>query len=338
MKKLYIYLLIIIFPVVVTAQNSRYAASFMELGVGARALAMGSAYVALSDDVTGTYWNPAGLAFLPNFQASSMYASIFNKLENQSYVGAAIPVFGGASISVSWTRVSIEDIPRYEFDENDPEHTAVERVFGGGTPLTAIPESYFSSYNDAFIITFAKYKQWNLDLGWQYFEIPIDLGFGLNLKLLQQKLDDRTGSGVGLDFGFISRVGLNEIFSDIDYGDLAFGLNVQDITQTQITWDTDSKHKDRVPFNIKYGLSYMQPVTSLKSSITLVFDLDTRYNGSGHFGTEFLYNSIMAVRMGMNSGYFTAGAGLYLWKFRFDYAYQGHDLGNTHRISILVGL
>ena len=34
----------------------------------------------------------------------------------------------------------------------------------------------------------------------------------------------------------------------------------------------------------------------------------------------------------------TTGAGLYLWKFRLDYAYQGHELGNSHRISFLIGL
>jgi len=331
---LYINILILIFNA--NAQNGRYAASFMELGIGPRALGMGSAHVALSDDVTGVYWNPAGLAFLPNLQAASMYASLFNQLENQSYVGAALPVFGGASVSFSWTRLSIEDIPKYEFD--DDYSTALDRVFGGGTRLTQPPIGNFSNNNDAFIITFAKYVQWNLDLGWQYFEVPVDLGFGMNLKMLRQSIDDKVGSGIGLDVGFISRIGLNEIFSDIHYGDLAFGLNVQDLTQTQITWDTDSKHKDRVPYNFKYGISYMQPIIGMQSSFTLAFDLNSRYNGSAHLGGEFLYHSMLALRMGLNSGFFTAGAGLYLWKFRIDYAYQGHDLGNSHRISILVGL
>jgi hypothetical protein len=36
--------------------------AFLNLGVGARAMGMGSAYVALADDPTALYWNPAGLA------------------------------------------------------------------------------------------------------------------------------------------------------------------------------------------------------------------------------------------------------------------------------------
>ena len=34
----------------------------LKIGVGARAAAMGEAYVALSDDATAVYWNPAGIA------------------------------------------------------------------------------------------------------------------------------------------------------------------------------------------------------------------------------------------------------------------------------------
>jgi len=36
--------------------------AFLKLGVGARPMGMGSAYVALADDPTAVYWNPAGLA------------------------------------------------------------------------------------------------------------------------------------------------------------------------------------------------------------------------------------------------------------------------------------
>ena len=35
------------------------AAQFLKIGIGARALAMGGAYSAVSDDATALYWNPA---------------------------------------------------------------------------------------------------------------------------------------------------------------------------------------------------------------------------------------------------------------------------------------
>ena len=40
--------------------KAKYAGEFIATGVGARALAMGGSFVALSDDVTAAYWNPAG--------------------------------------------------------------------------------------------------------------------------------------------------------------------------------------------------------------------------------------------------------------------------------------
>ena len=40
------------------------AASFLELGVGSRAVAMGEAYVAIAEGPTAGYWNPAGLGMM----------------------------------------------------------------------------------------------------------------------------------------------------------------------------------------------------------------------------------------------------------------------------------
>ena len=339
MKKIFkrIYILVVVLTISLPAEENRYAASYLELGIGARALGMGGAYSALSNDATGFYWNPAGLAFLPSFQASSMYANLFNSMQKQSYVNFAMPIFGGATVSLSWIRVSSEDIPRYEFDDDNGNITAWDRISGGALPLTDAATGYFGNYNDAYIISFAKYVPWNMDLGWQYFELPVDLGFGFNLKMLRQALDNKTGSGVGLDIGFISRIGLNELFSEPYYGDVSFGLSVQDAANTQITWDTDSKHKDRIARNFKYGFAYVQPLPFIDSKVTFIFDANSRYGGTTHLGSELFVKSHFALRIGTNSCFFTAGTGLYLWKFQLDYAYQSHDLGNTHRVSLLFG-
>lgn len=47
--------------------------AFLKLGVGARAMALGSAYVALADDPTAIYWNPAGLAAISGTQVTAMH-------------------------------------------------------------------------------------------------------------------------------------------------------------------------------------------------------------------------------------------------------------------------
>ena len=40
------------------------AAEFLEIPVGARGIGMGSAYSAVTDDISSIWWNPAGLGFL----------------------------------------------------------------------------------------------------------------------------------------------------------------------------------------------------------------------------------------------------------------------------------
>ena len=56
------------------------------LGVGSRSLAMGTAYLAISDDFTATYWNPAGLAQISNFEISGGLSNI-SVNNDASYIG-----------------------------------------------------------------------------------------------------------------------------------------------------------------------------------------------------------------------------------------------------------
>lgn len=47
----------------------KYAGEFLEIGVAPRAQALGGAFTALADDITASYYNPAGLIHLNNLQA-----------------------------------------------------------------------------------------------------------------------------------------------------------------------------------------------------------------------------------------------------------------------------
>ncbi len=324
-----------LFWVLGTAQSTRYTASFLELGAGARTLAMGGAAVAGNGDVTSVFYNPGQLGLVKRFQAGSMYANLFNKLEQQSYVGAVLPLMHNATISFSWMRLSVDEIPRFDFDE-EHARTAYERLHGLAEQLTYGASGFFSNQNDAFVFSFARLITHKLDLGWQYFEIPIKLGLGTNIKYIRQRIDKNTGSGIGIDLGFFTSFSLNDVFAGSNFGDLSFGLNVQDLTRTRIVWDTDTKHADRIDRNFKFGFAYIQPLPFMKSLFSFNYDMDTRYDGNTHIGGELLIRSLLAVRLGANAGYFTAGAGLALWKFRLDYAYQSHDLGNSHRVSLIL--
>ena len=329
-------ILLIILSVNASAQvgeETKYGGAFLELGIGPRALALGSAYVAQADDGSGFYWNPAGTAFLPRPQISVMYADLFNSLENHSYASLSLPIFGNTVISASWIRLAVEDIPRYE--DSNIDFTRDQRYNNPeGIGLTANALGSFNFTNNAYYITFAKLARWNVEMGWQYFDLPIDFGYGLNFKMINMNLYDKSGSGIGLDAGVRLNMGLNDLFADDNFGYFSLGLGVYDLFNTSITWDTDSKQKDKIERMWRFGFAFMQPMAFMNSQLFILYDLDTKYDGGWHLGTEILYQSLFALRFGSNKGQFTAGAGIAYWKIKLDYAYQLHDLGNLHRVSV----
>ncbi|MCR4295482.1 MAG: PorV/PorQ family protein, partial [Elusimicrobia bacterium] len=59
------------------ASRAAETASFLDIGVGARALGMGGAYTALADDANSLYWNPAGLAKLEKREFTASHAEMY---------------------------------------------------------------------------------------------------------------------------------------------------------------------------------------------------------------------------------------------------------------------
>jgi hypothetical protein len=100
-----------------------------ETGFGARALAMGGAYTALADDYSAIYWNPAGLAAIPetrifgevshlNFNNNaSFYQFVTDETRNYTRLGSlglavAVPTTRGSfTVALGYNRVK-------DFDQN----------------------------------------------------------------------------------------------------------------------------------------------------------------------------------------------------------------------------
>nr|MBP7652290.1 hypothetical protein [Candidatus Dependentiae bacterium] len=78
MKKISLIFIInfFIYSVVFASGFGTKTSEFLNLGVGARALGMSSAYTAADEDVYSAYWNPAGLASLQSSQIAFMHNSL----------------------------------------------------------------------------------------------------------------------------------------------------------------------------------------------------------------------------------------------------------------------
>ena len=82
------------------------AFSAFKSGIGARALAMGGAFVAVADDATASLWNPAGLALLDDTRLAGMSTDLYGLGITHQYVGA-VTTFANLGIGLGWERASI---------------------------------------------------------------------------------------------------------------------------------------------------------------------------------------------------------------------------------------
>ncbi len=85
-------------------------ANFLEVEVGARAMGMGGAFVAVADDVTALHWNPAGLADLEGIQVFGMRTSVYSVdglSEDSVLAGYGM---GRRGIAAGWLRTGAQDL------------------------------------------------------------------------------------------------------------------------------------------------------------------------------------------------------------------------------------
>ena len=84
---------------------------FLKIGVGARAMGMGSAYVAVADDPTALHWNPAGLASSrEGIRLTAMHNEWIDDFR-QEYVAVSGPV-GPGTAGASFTGFYTSELER----------------------------------------------------------------------------------------------------------------------------------------------------------------------------------------------------------------------------------
>src|SRR5207247_11370948 len=96
------------------------AAKFLSIPVGARAVGMGGAFVAVANDASAMYWNPGGIAGLNKSEAIFTHANWVADI-NINYGGVIIPVEGIGTIGVNFTSMTMDEMERTTVEQ--PEGT-----------------------------------------------------------------------------------------------------------------------------------------------------------------------------------------------------------------------
>jgi len=326
------------------ASAAKFAGAFMENGGGARALGMGGAFTSIADDPSATFWNPAGLGQISSPELMIMHSERFGDLVDRTYASFVLPtswsLLGGQSggFGISLIRLGIDDIPFTEhlFDALDTD--------GDGTVSDDELEAGIWDPEIRDQIEFKSDQEYSLMFS--YGERTGNWMWGGSLKFVRQSVGQYSSMGIGADLGALR--------PDL-WGSLDFGLKLQDITTTYLSWST-GRNEVIYPAVVP-GLSYDWHLAGARMDIILASSFEFRFENRGeadqwssgsmsvnsHWGLELGFSRKVYVRGGFDSGFenehMTAGAGLYLHPLTVDYAYAGDTLDIdevTHRISISV--
>ena len=92
------------------------AAPFLKIGVGARAVAMGGNFVALANDATALYWNPAAITDLTEMNFSVTHSSWIAGMTHGAIL-FALPISDAAGFGLELTYLTSGDIEQTTLDE-----------------------------------------------------------------------------------------------------------------------------------------------------------------------------------------------------------------------------
>jgi hypothetical protein len=189
------------------AQFRKYSNEFLNIGAGARGLAMGGAQVASSQDGTSGYWNPAGLTGIKDYPVLSlMHAEYFAGIGKYDFLSLAIPMTDKKrTLGISILRFGVDDIPNTLF-LIEPD---------GSINYNNIRS--FSSADYAFLLSYAQTIRKTETKS---------LSFGVNAKIIHRNVGTFANAwGFGLDAGIQYQTGRWKL-----------GLAARDLTTTFNAW------------------------------------------------------------------------------------------------------
>ncbi|MBD3232697.1 MAG: PorV/PorQ family protein [candidate division Zixibacteria bacterium] len=302
-----------IFPDLGEERVGTSSATFLKIGVGARAAAMGNSYVAVADDATCLYYNPAAMCLLKGdnivFSHNRWFADI-----KHNFLGY-FHSYDNLSLGVSFISLTTDDI----------EVTDEYHPYGTG--------DYFSYSDFAGGISFA-------------YDMTAYFSFGITLKYIQENLDNLTAKGVLFDLGTYYRTGLGSTRFGVAL--LNFGNRIgPDGTYNLEVYGGGTVKSEYQKFSpptvFQIGFAF-EPIYNPHHRLTLSSQLNHPTDNAENIslGTEYAFNETVMLRGGYRINYseeqYSLGAGTALnigfTDLRVDYAFVNYsNLNNVNRFT-----
>jgi long-subunit fatty acid transport protein len=305
------------------------AAPFLEIGVGARAQALGGAFTAIANDISALYWNPAGITQIQSVSISAIYTEWLANTRHE-YFGLVIPLGGTFAWGINATIL--------DYVDEQPVRT-IDLPEGTG--------EYWLASDIALSTTFAA-------------RITDRFSFGMSAKYIRMQIWNESASAAALDFGVLYKSQLKGLTlgTSISNFGTTMKLDGRDLVRA---YDADKQNYSNDQLNVLYkmenyplpllfrfGIAYSISITD-KNHLTLTTDLNHPANNveSVNVGVEYCLMNMFYIRTGYESLYdndsengLTYGFGLEAplknsFSLSFNYSFADWGLlENVQRFSI----
>ena len=305
------------------------AASFLEIGVGARAISMGGAFTGTANDASGLYWNPGGLATLKRPEVLLVHTEWLADIQFE-FAGVVLPLGRMGSLGLSVTSLHMDDmkVTTIEYPQGTGELFSVSDL--------ALGLSYSMGLTDRFSIGFTgKYI---------YQQIWKERAQGFAIDLGTLFVTGFHGMRIGAvltNFGTDMRMSGDDllIYHDLDPNKL--GNNERTFAELK----TDSWP---LPLTFQVGLA-LDVLNNNWNHLTIACDAVHPSDNaeSIHLGAEYGFQDWMFFRGGYRDlflrdgeGGLSLGGGVIArfignFQVKVDYAYTDFGrLENVHRFSV----
>ena len=292
------------------------SATFLQIGVGARAVGMGGTFVAVADDPSAIFWNPAGLASLqrPEVAASHVDWPADIHYDHVTVVLPSRRLGGSVALQLGVLGTKLQE-------------TTDLQPFGTGNEF---------NYSDMVAgLGFA--RRWT-----------DKLLVGAGAKLVREDLGSDVGgphtNALLFDAGSIFYLGLGSV--RIAAALTNFGAEIRPSGNFTSPYSGEVRQYDGFdpPMTFRFGTAF-EPVENAEQRLTLSFDMgqpaDNQLQLQG--GLEYSYHRVFALRAGYDANAdvmrFSAGAGFIIpfgsARGSLDYAYTDSGvLGGVNRLTL----
>jgi hypothetical protein len=314
---------------------AKYANDFLAIGVGGRALGMGSAYTAAANDVTSGYWNPAGLSKVEFPEIILMHDQRYGDIVSYNYGAGAIKLSKDETVGLSVVVLTVSGVPNTLSAglETDPNGNLVPITNPSVDSLDRLDYSKITFFGETDFALVGSYAKQSSD----------NFAYGGSFKLIRRSIGTTSGTGIGFDFGILYN----------PFKSLSLGANLQNATTTVVAWTTGTT--EVMTPTLATGAAYDLLLGSfgITPAVDLLFNIDNMRSASmvhlgplsadARAGMEVSYKNVIAIRAGYNEvKQFTVGAGIHLPKLQIDYAFAKFSyedaLPPTNRISLKLVL